>query len=380
VNDSNPFNDTPNETPTINVDTVGAIWASRGEVMELEFRALDFARAFKATRIITSKDETRPALTGIHCEMFTNGARLVATDSYCLLAAWVQYHQTDDENIAHGFLDTTEPDLDELPNYTVTLLDPEHVLAKVCAHVATDAGALLKNHSTPPPLTLTIGPAPTTSQDTFDGLDGTCATLTYGRVMHGTAPTYEGTWPDWRNLLLGITKTHTDAIQLSAQILGRICAATQILGENLQFDMAGRNKALRFTIDPQESNAVHPLEQQAKSKPGCIGLIMPVRMQEEFLDNIDTLTAEHVQDQMDEDREPWNDPYLAEARRLVTKTQLGSASMLQRRLRIGFARAMAILNELEQQGVVGPASTTKAREVLVDPLDLDPTETTEGDE
>ena len=79
---------------------------------------------------------------------------------------------------------------------------------------------------------------------------------------------------------------------------------------------------------------------------------------------------------MDDDGE--DDPLVWEAAQIVVDVGYGSTSGLQRRLKVGYARAGRIMDMLENKGVVGPASGSKPREVLIDDEGLEELKTAEA--
>ena len=65
------------------------------------------------------------------------------------------------------------------------------------------------------------------------------------------------------------------------------------------------------------------------------------------------------------EKENLEDPLFEEAKRVVIEAKKASASLLQRKLKIGYARAARLLDILEKRGIVGPSRGAKPREVYI---------------
>jgi S-DNA-T family DNA segregation ATPase FtsK/SpoIIIE len=102
------------------------------------------------------------------------------------------------------------------------------------------------------------------------------------------------------------------------------------------------------------------------------GLLVPESTEEDILSVVRALEAEEEGGEGAAPAAPGErDPLFRDAAETCIQHQLGSTSLLQRKLRIGYGRAARIIDQLHDAGILGPPDGSKPREVLIGITQLD---------
>lgn len=173
------------------------------------------------------------------------------------------------------------------------------------------------------------------------------------------------------HMILATQRPSVDVISglIKANVPSRVAFAVSsgtdsrtILDENGAEKLLGRGDMLFKTIDEN-----HPVRLQGSfiSDDDVERIVNFIKTQADA-DYDESFDPGEVSENEGEfsDGDAGGDPLFEEAKSLVIETQKASASMIQRRLSVGFNRATRLMEELEMAGVIGPAEGTKPRKVL----------------
>ncbi|MFQ6003428.1 MAG: DNA translocase FtsK, partial [Candidatus Zixiibacteriota bacterium] len=171
------------------------------------------------------------------------------------------------------------------------------------------------------------------------------------------------------DVITGLIKANFSA-RIAFQVASKIDSRT-ILDVNGAEKLLGSGDMLFIQPGHPEPRRIHGAYVSSQETQRIVAFI---KAQKYEVEPIQILSAEPIQ--MPEEEKEKDEDLFRQAVELVIRHKQGSVSLLQRRLAIGYQRAARLIDQLEEEGIVGPYDGSKAREVLVDDTYLETEEWT----